>query len=147
MADYMSAKITIGGKLKASDVDTLIKAIVDQAVSLEYDEAPPEEDEIRERLNENEVVFYDIEARYGQFEDLEQVCRDLGLNYVRHSEGKYDYEAEFVVYEPGMDEPLELLATNDGRPACTLDDLKEMDAAVLVERLEKATSCPMLEIV
>jgi hypothetical protein len=62
-------------------------------------------------------VLNDDQARFGEFPELEEACRTLGLTYRRHSEGKYELDPEVVDWRPGMSEPLVRMGSNDDREA------------------------------
>ena len=119
MSDRMPAVLTIGGRLKKKDVSRLIEAINDAGVSLEWGDAYvtiTDETELIEwaRSNAGHLVCRDDEAAWGEFPSLESLCRELGLAYNRHSSAKYEYDAEFVWFRPGMKQPASSLCTDDG---------------------------------
>ena len=109
MSDRFSAYIMIGGRLPKRQVPDLLKAITNAGVSFEWGECilqPTTEAELLQAQHKGKLFLCDTEARYGEFPELEQVCRTLGLAYTRYSEGKYEYDAILVDFRPGMKEPL-----------------------------------------
>ena len=90
----MSARYTtwirIGGTLERSKVDPLLNAITKAYVSLEWGDAPfaPDSaDELAKACEGPWLWLCDQEAKYGEFPELEETCRHLGLPYTRFSEG------------------------------------------------------------
>lgn len=109
MSDRFSAYIMIGGRLPKHRVPELLKAIMNAGVSFEWGESilqPTTEAELLQALHKGRLYLCDVEARDGEFPELEQVCRTLDLAYTRHSEGKYEYDPITTDWRPGMREPL-----------------------------------------
>jgi len=115
MSDRFSAYIMIGGRLPKNRVPELLKAITDAGVSFEWGEAilqPTTEAELLQARHKGKLFLCDAEARYGEFPELEQACRTLGLPYTRYSEGKYEYDPILSDWRPGMREPLVRRSSN-----------------------------------
>lgn len=100
MAQYYSADMWIGGKLKRSDAKRLWTAIRadgarDPATDRAFEpkEWEPDDDGI--------LKLTDPEAAWGHFAKTEEACRKLGLRYVRWSEDGdrqvFDGEAAYNV--------------------------------------------------
>ena len=109
MADRFCAQITIGGRLTRRRLPRFLKAIADSRGSLEWGDAPfqpASADELTAALSAGRLVLCDDQARFGEFENLEAACRRLHLAYTRHSESRYEFEAELVDWRPGMREPI-----------------------------------------
>ena len=105
MSSRFCASIRIGGQIKRSKVEPLLKAIREAAVSLEWGDAaflPQSADELAEARGEAWLQLYDEQANYGEFPELEAACRKLGLAYCRHSEASFDGDAELADWRPGM---------------------------------------------
>ena len=97
-------------------MNALLTAINQANVSTEWGEgrfAPADVNELLQAMNDGNLWLCDDEARYGEFPELEEACRDLGLAYMRHSAGKYEYDPELVDWRPGMSEPLVRTGSND----------------------------------
>ena len=115
MSDRFCGRITIGGRLKRADVPEFLAAVADAGGALEWGEAvfvPTNEQELLDGLTDGRLVLRDDQARYGEFTELEEACRTLGLAYRRHSEGKYEYDPEVVDWHPEMTEPLVRMGSN-----------------------------------
>jgi len=130
MADRFWGRITIGGYLRRNDMDRFCR------------EAEIRTDKIADFIEDGRFVLEDSEARYGQFEDLEKLCRKLGLPYIRQSGGMYEYSPEYSFWIPGMDSPVSVLLDHDGNMTVAMDDvraalavLREGDAARAEEML------------
>lgn len=109
MSDRFSAHIMIGGQLAKKRVPDLLQAITNAGVSFEWGESilqPTTEDELLQARHKGKLFFCDAEARYGEFPELEQACRTLGLPYTRYSEGKYEYDPLLTDWRPGMKKPM-----------------------------------------
>ena len=68
------------------------------------------------------LVLADVEARFGMFEDLEAFCVEHGIPFDRHSDARYEFDAENVMFRPGMKSPLVISSNNAG------DDLFNAEA-------------------
>ena len=82
MGEYANAAITIGGKIKRRDLDSLVEAIVEDRCgpdwgALDEDKALAEiEACAREKRH---LYLCANEASWGQFENVQSLCRELGL--------------------------------------------------------------------
>ena len=120
MSDRFCGCITIGGRLKRAQVDPLLQALASVGASLEWGESmfePADTDELLLALEDRRLWLCGDQARYGEFPELEEACRELGLAYSRHSEGKYEYDPEIVEWRPGMAEPLVRHGSNNDNEA------------------------------
>ena len=130
MATYMPGHITIGGPLAKRLLRRLAKAVVAETVSADWGNEPLDLPAcltlVREaHENQEPVVFYHELARYGRFENLEAICRKLGLTYVVHSDAGDEWDAGYGWWQPGMDEPGECAATNGGEVLITIGDVRQ----------------------
>jgi len=105
-------------------------------------EAEIRTDEIADFIEDGRFVREDGEARWGQFEDLEKLCRKLGLPYIRQSGGMYEYSPEYSFWTPGMGGPDFVLLDHGANMTAAMDDvraalavLREGDAARAEEML------------
>jgi hypothetical protein len=145
MADRMAAEILIGGKLSRSRAEALCGAIQDQYIALDWGGGaynPQTAEELVAAVEGSTVKdgwlrLTDDEARWGQFERLEEFLREQKIAYDRRSAGKYDYDAEIVSYRPGIG--LFMCLTNlAGEPVAAVSMLKKIEKklAALVKSLK-----------
>jgi len=64
----------------------------------------------------------DDSVAWGEFDCVEAKCRELGLTYVRRSEGKYDISPEVVWSTDGAD-PSDVLTDHAGNHMVRVDDV------------------------
>jgi hypothetical protein len=110
MADCMAAEILIGGRLPRSRVEAFCSAIQDQYLALDWGGgafSPETAGDLMAAMHDSNykdswLRLTDDEARYGQFERLEEFLRKERIPYDRRSAGKYSYDAEIVWYRPGL---------------------------------------------
>ena len=119
MSDRFPGEITIGGKLPAGLLEAFLGVVSSSGAKVGgYEGAAFDAttaDGLREVLDENGHLFLvDDEARYGQFEKLEAFCVQHGIPFDRHSSARYEFDAEKVMFRPGMKRPLEVPSNNDG---------------------------------
>ena len=162
MADRLGGEITIGGKLsKTASLDRFLMALREESVSLEWGGGmfcPSDWSEIQRSLDEGgRLHLYNDAARWGEFEELEKACVQLGLAFVRRSEAKYEYDAE-VVFVTG-EGPLEQVFTNaSAQPVIGVAEITEAikdadtDPAGAIQRIRKLLppaipEVPRLELV
>lgn len=115
MSEPLSAQIWIGGRLSRARLPEFLTAVGEARVSLEWGDAvfaPETGEELLASLRDGRLWLCDDQASYGEFPELEGACQSLGLPYTRHSEGKYEYDAEVVEWRPGMAEPLARVGSN-----------------------------------
>jgi hypothetical protein len=115
MADYYPGEIHIGGPIPQAMPPDLMDAIVAQGLSLGgYGEAKATRESLEEAFQEGQVVdLYDEQACCGRFEALEAFLVERGIHFDRHSDARYEYDAENVYYR-GAAPPLVGLATQAG---------------------------------
>ena len=115
MSSRFCASIRIGGKIKRSKVEPLLKEIRAAALSLEWGDAPftPQNaDELLQACGGSWLSVCDEQANYGEFPELEPACRKLGLSYCRHGEASFDCDAELADWRPGMKKALVRAGSN-----------------------------------
>ena len=115
MSAHYAAWVRIGGRIKRSKIEQLLKAIREASVSLEWGDAPFVPQTANELLavrRDGHLWFCDDQARWGEFPELEAACRKLRLGYSRHTEGACDCDAERVDFRPAMREPLVRIGSN-----------------------------------
>lgn len=129
MADYFWGKIVIGGDLHRQDLPQFCEAI-----------GAEDEFELPLYTEDEHIVRDDSEACYGQYEELEDLCREIGLPYTRQSDGKYEFSPEIVLWLPGMDEPRHVVTDHDGSMQIAMDDVRELRDLLRAGDLAKALS-------
>ena len=116
MSDRYCAWIRIGGRIERPKLEPLLKAIGQSYVRLDWGEPPFEPrdaDELLDARQDGWLRLCDEEARHGgEFPELEETCRKLGLAYRRYCEAWCGYDAEILDWRPGMEEPLIELLSN-----------------------------------
>ena len=138
MGDYFPGHISIGGAIPRKLVGRLCKEIAESGVSLDYGTAdfePKSADELLEAAKTSGTLeLMNDQARYGQFEELEAFLVKHKIPFDRHSDAKYEFDPERVVFRPGMKGPKILPATNDDDVLVRADDVmdvvKALDAAL-----------------
>jgi hypothetical protein len=102
MSDRMAAEIWIGGKLSRS----LLEEFPISDLGLDWDNnrlASSREADILAARDENGLLrFADVEAAWGQFEELEGWLREHNLPFRRQSDGKYEHAPELVEFRPDL---------------------------------------------
>jgi len=117
MSDRIPAKIQIGGVVYPSFVDTFISEVNNSNGQRFDDWGGARVDikmtkELQEYIHDGYFTLVDYEAPWGEFEELENFCRDHDLSYRRATSAKYEYNAEVATWIPGMHEPL-IITTNE----------------------------------
>jgi len=140
MGEYYPGEITIGGKVSAALLDRFLGELKSAGGRTGgYDGDPFEAkdaDELRLALdNDGLLVLADPEASYGRFEELEAFCVEHGIPFDRHSDAKYEFDAENVYFRPGMKAPESVPSNNAG------DDLFSAEAVrPVVKELTKVVT-------
>ena len=154
MADRFPGHIKLGGTITIETVEERI--MVEAALSAFAEWCSPSYGEpefgdipladVAEHLNEEGYLHgkHD-QARYGQFEEVEDACRMAGIGYIRHSSARYEYDAEIVEWRPGMESPFEQIADENGNtnvPGSTVETaitlIEEGRASEVAEMLKQA---------
>jgi len=133
MSSRFCASIRIGGQIRRSKVELLLKEIRAAALGLEWGDAPflPQNaDELMEGRRDKHLWLCDEQADYGEFPELEAACRKLGLSYSRHGEASFDCDAELADWRPGMKKPLVRAGSN----------INSHDSYVPIEAVRKAVA-------
>ena len=116
MSSRYAAWIRIGGTVERANAEPLLKAVREARAKRDWLAAPFEPstvDELLEAREDGWLCLRDEEARYGEFEDIERACRELGLSFCRHTEAWCEEDALLVDWRPGMEEPLVRTGSND----------------------------------
>jgi hypothetical protein len=128
MADRMAAEIWVGGKLPRSLLDEF--PISD--LSLDWDNnrlaSFGEADILAARNEDGHLHFADVEAAWGQFEELEGWLRQRNLPFRRQSQGKYEYTPEMVEFRPDLkgkrDRNVYAITSPEGAPMVFASEVK-----------------------
>ena len=120
MSDRMAAEIWIGGKLPRS----LLEQFPISDLSLDWDNASvassAEVDILAARDEDGLLHFADVEAAWGEFEELEGWLRVHNLPFRRRSEGKYEHAPELVEFRPDLkgkrDRDVHAMTSPEGMP-------------------------------
>ena len=127
MADYFWGRIEIGGDLRKENVPKFCEAL-----------GAADEFDLLRFMEDEHVVRDDCEARYGQFEELEDVCREIGLPYIRRSDGKYEFSPEIVFWVPAMEGPDATITDHDGNMQVAMDEVRKIRDLLRAEKVEEA---------
>ena len=104
MADHMWAKIQIGGTLERRHFDAFRQA------------AGLEPEDIEQHIEDGVFELEEPDCPFGQFEVLENLCREIDLPFIRQSDGKYEHSPE-IVFRSTADcgAPDRVILDHDGR--------------------------------
>jgi len=126
MADYFYGCITVGGDLRAVDLPRFCGTLA----SAPFD--------VSEHIRNG---FFEIDrddARYGQFEEFEELCRELGLSYIRQSDGKYEFSPEIAFWKPGMSGPYRVITDHNGNMLVTMPTVRQIRDALVAHNIPEA---------
>jgi hypothetical protein len=128
MSDLIPATIEIGGDIPRRLVEGLCEAIgVDRPCLRGLLTWPQGEADLLKGVGDSgTLVLQDDEARLGEFDAIERFCVENQVAFDRHSEARYDYNAENVSFRPGMKEPQVNMATADGDDFVLVSDLRPL---------------------
>jgi hypothetical protein len=134
MADYMHASIAIGGRVTRDGAEALAEVMADDGLGygadivsamLRGDDPRQVEDALYGWLEDGVLHAADDSVPWGEFDCVEAKCRELGLTYVRRSEGKYDILPE-IVWSTGGTGLGHVLVDAVGCPLVHVARLKEL---------------------
>lgn len=146
MADRFAGEIHIGGALRVADHDPdevarFLGECSEQPIA--WGEPSPGREVTLSTIDQvvdeaaGFIIFRDDQARYGEFEELEELCRQLGLPYDRISEARYEHNGELVRWRPGMEEPLVETADQSGKPVILREQLEACLATLKAGRVQE----------
>jgi hypothetical protein len=150
--DCTAAEIRIGGKIRQDLVPGLCKAIREERLSFDWGDTcfdPDSAEELTEACDERDGVrllcLCDDQASYGQFSILEKFLVEAGISYRRHSDAKYEYDAEIVEFRPGLGQVV-FVSNNDGEFLVPLENLARVATAIdkATETAEGQTALELL---
>jgi len=124
VSDYYPAEIRIGGPIPQIVLTELIRAIVDEAVSLDGYGGPDVTEEVLwQAFRQGAIVaLYADQARYGQFDSLEAFLVKHRIHFDRYSEAFCEFSAEAVFYRGGK-EAIILPADQSGHVLLRFEDI------------------------
>ena len=127
MADHFWGRIQIGGDLRKQDLPRFCEELgaVDEFDLLRF-------------MEDGHIVRDDCEARYGQLEELEDACREIGLPYIRQSDGKYEFSPEIVFWQPSMSGPYHVTTDHDGNMHVSMDAVGAIRDALVANDIPHA---------
>lgn len=85
-------------------------------------------------LNEDSYVsdddpvahFCDYEARYGRFEDLEDLCMELHIPYDRYTDAYDGYDSYTAYYRPDIKEKDEIFCDGAGKQTVDINEIRNL---------------------
>jgi hypothetical protein len=129
MSDRFPGEIRIGGNVPADLLEEFLGEIEASGAKVGgYDGSAftgGTAEELCRALDGNGHLFLvDDEARYGTFEELEDFLCEHGIPYDRHSDARFEWDAENVKFRPGMDRPLETPSNGNGDELLRADGIR-----------------------
>jgi hypothetical protein len=150
MGDYFPGEIHIGGKVPKALVPALCERISAEGVELEYGGGafePKTAEDLLKAADGGTLDLYDAEARYGQFEDIEEFLAKSGIAFDRHSDARYEYDAEEIKFRPGMKDPEVFEGDQEGQVMVSAATLREEVLPLLGKGEAGAAAARILELV
>ena len=132
MSEHFWGRIEVGGRLQRGNLSRFCAAL------------GIEEGDLHNTIEDGHFVFERGDAAYGQFEELEQLCRELGLPYRRQSDGKYEFSPEVVFWHPGMNGPCHVTTDHTGNMQVAMDEVRKIRDTLLVDNNIPA-ACVLLD--
>ena len=119
MADCIPGEITIGGTIPDDVLGAFLGEVNSTGASVGgyggTEAAFKTTADLTEALDDDgHLLLVDDQASFGQFEGLEDFCVKHGISFDRHSDAKYEFDAENVSYRTGMKKPVSIPSNNDG---------------------------------
>ncbi len=124
MADYFWGRIQIGGNLRRVHSAQFCRVF-----------GTDSERGLLDHMENDQLVKVESEARFGQFEELETLCRGFWLPYIRQSDGKYECSPEIVFWEPGMIAPCRVITDHDGNMQVDMDTVRAIRDALAANEI------------
>jgi hypothetical protein len=132
MAERMAAEIHVGGKITPELAEELCGCICTAGVQPEYGGGHLEPQNIEELLQAQDgdhLRFYDDEATWGEFADLEEFLQEHGIPFNRYSDGKYEYDCVLKKFRPGIGVSV-CTTTKAGIPVVEAESIKSVQRAL-----------------
>jgi hypothetical protein len=152
MADRFAGEITIGGNVPAALLEEFLEEVRSTGALVgDYEGSPFEAtsaEQLRQALDgSGHLNLVDAEAHYGMFEELEGFLCAHDIPFDRHSDGQYEFDAENVVFRPGMERPLEMLADKSGNTLVRVDEVRPVATELARLATEEMTKDELLRAV
>ena len=129
MSDYFPGEITLGGSIPRRLLDELAGVVVAHGVSLDWQYALDRaavRAAIETAAAKGETVrFTDDQAAYGQFDELERWLTSHGIGYDRHSDARYEYDAENV-YGRGRKRQICVRSDQSGKDLVSAEEVRRL---------------------
>lgn len=144
MGEYIGTTVEFGGLIREDQIDDLVNVMAAQG-GLTTDSGLDFEEEIRAAIEEGRCVSLSGETNFGQATDLVAGLDELGLDWKRISDAKYEYGGDITISLGGVEEEIE---SDGGEPVLGKEALKKFktieEAVAHLERFERP--CPKLEL-
>jgi len=115
MGEYYWGRVEIGGDLRRQDLPRFCREL-----------GATDEHDLPRFTEDGHIVLEDCDASYGQFTEVEDTCRELGLPYIRQSDGKYEFSPEIVFWQPGMQGAYAVITDHDHNMQVAMDEVREI---------------------
>jgi hypothetical protein len=148
MSSRYAAWIRIGGTVDRASAGSLLNAVRQAWAKRDWNADPFQPSTIDELLEAREdgwLWLYDEEAKYGEFEGIERVCRELGLSYCRHTEAWCGDDAVLLDWRPGMEQPLVRTGSNDNSDVALVPEDPVRNALAALEAGDAPAATRILE--
>jgi hypothetical protein len=120
MADRLATQLIIGGKIPNAEArDKLAEVLGSEMCSrfgeklveglsvigdaLAGNDCPDAVCEDGVAAHAGRIYVFNVEQTWGDFEAVRAVCHELGLPYRQHTEGKYDYPEQTLIFRPDVE--------------------------------------------
>ena len=147
MADRFPASITIGGRIPRRLLYELAGVIATQGACADWGDRYLEKAEItrdiRKAFEKGDTVrFVNDQAAYGEFHDLEPWLTRHGIDFDRHNDARYEYDAENV-YGRGRRRPVVAGSNQDGEDVIGAEEIRRILAgrAQPARKLARVAKC------
>lgn len=128
MSDYFPGEITIGGSIPRRLLTGLAGEIENAGVAQGYGGVVVNAVLAREILEQQAAdggtaYFCNDQARFGQFEELEGWLTRHGIDFDRHSDARYEWDAENV-YGRGRKAPVTVSSNTGGKDLADAEEIE-----------------------
>lgn len=130
MADRVSAHIMIGGTVLRSRYPLLVQAIAHDDAAVDWDGTPFDPTILPV---DGPLMLMDHEVANGCFVEIEDICRHLGLHYVRWSGGSVGSFPSVRVIYLGYGEVQKFLTTEDDEQIFGIESIRALGSIEAIE--------------
>jgi hypothetical protein len=145
--EYANAAMSIGGKIKRSEIERLAQAIEDDGTGTDWTDTLNADEAIEEiekrAAGSQHISLFHCDQPWGRFEAVETVCRELGLTYVSECEAGGEWHPMLEYWTPAHgDKPRQWPIAEIGRgPMIDAEDIqKHLDAGTLADEIALMTT-------